>query len=337
MRLYRHASTSFQRPVSHRIGLAHLAPDPRFRSPRNLVCAGSLIMGGCRRASAIAASPRFPLGRVIARLSWGRLHALPPFGRTVHRAGRIVVSGQALYTVRRVLPTDRFRVSVAGSESRERKGVAHAGCSLRGASQNTSGKNLSNLETVLGKASRTISLGTLIDIFGTVGEPRDRVVRSGFSGEKVGRVPQTASRIPLMLVSGTRPRFAESDSARSVFDFTLEQSNLGRSQVEQFVDAGVDVGFGVGELLGERLDGGTLLGEVGFPLVGGLWFLERVCLELETGLQGVAESLANACFGCDRLNKVANPQHAPLSVLMLHPSRPEVNHLAGRRLESTTE
>ncbi len=75
----------------------------------------------------------------------------------------------------------------------------------------------------------------------------------------------------------------------SVFDFTLEQSNLGRSQVEQFVDAGVDVRFGAGQLLGEGLHGGTLLGEIGFPLVGGLRFFERVGLELEAGLQGVAE------------------------------------------------
>ncbi len=70
-----------------------------------------------------------------------------------------------------------------------------------------------------------------------------------------------------------------------MFDFTLEQFNLGRSEVEQFVDAGVDVGFGVGELLGEGLHGGTLLGEVGFPLVGGLRFLEWVGLELEAGPQ----------------------------------------------------
>ena len=74
-----------------------------------------------------------------------------------------------------------------------------------------------------------------------------------------------------------------------MFDFTLEQGNLGRSQVEEFVDAGVDVGFGVGQLLGEGLHGGTLLGEIGFPLVGGLRFLERVGLELEAGLQSVAE------------------------------------------------
>ncbi len=60
----------------------------------------------------------------------------------------------------------------------------------------------------------------------------------------------------------------------SVFDFALEQGDLCRGQVEQFVDAGVDVGFGVGQLLGEGLHGGTLLGEVGFPLVGGLWFLD---------------------------------------------------------------
>ena len=65
-----------------------------------------------------------------------------------------------------------------------------------------------------------------------------------------------------------------SDSARSVFDIALQQCNLGGSQIEQFVDAGIDVGFGVGQLLGEGLHGGTLLGEVGFPLVGSLWFLE---------------------------------------------------------------
>ena len=74
-----------------------------------------------------------------------------------------------------------------------------------------------------------------------------------------------------------------------MFDFTLEQGDLCRSQVEQFVDAGVDVGFGVGQLMGEGLHGGTLLGEIRFPLVGGLWFLERVGLEFEAGLQGVAE------------------------------------------------
>ena len=55
------------------------------------------------------------------------------------------------------------------------------------------------------------------------------------------------------------------------------------------LDAGVDVGFGVGRLLGEGLNGGTLLDETGFPLVGGLRFLERVGLELEADLKGVAE------------------------------------------------
>ena len=85
------------------------------------------------------------------------------------------------------------------------------------------------------------------------------------------------------------PRTPKWQTSWSVFDFALEQSNLGRGQVEQFVDAGVDVGFGVGQLLGEGLHGGTLLGEIGFPLVGGLRLLERVGLELEAGLQGVAE------------------------------------------------
>ena len=85
------------------------------------------------------------------------------------------------------------------------------------------------------------------------------------------------------------PRTPKWQTSRSVFDFALEQGDLCRSQVEQFVDAGVDFGFGVGQLLGEGLHGGTLLGEVGFPLVGGLWFLERVGFELEAGLQGVAE------------------------------------------------
>ena len=41
----------------------------------------------------------------------------------------------------------------------------------------------------------------------------------------------------------------------SVFDFMWEQGDHCRSQVEQFVDAGVDVGFGVGQLLGEGLHG----------------------------------------------------------------------------------
>ena len=91
------------------------------------------------------------------------------------------------------------------------------------------------------------------------------------------------------MVAADNQRFAASHFARSVLDFPLQQCNLCRRQVEQFVDAGVDVGFGVGQLSGEGLHGGTVLGEVGFPLVGGLWFLERVGLELEAGLQGVAE------------------------------------------------
>ena len=74
-----------------------------------------------------------------------------------------------------------------------------------------------------------------------------------------------------------------------MFDFALQQRDFGGSQVEQFVDAGIDVRFGFGELLGELRDGGSLVVQVGFPLVGGLWFLEGVGLQFETRFQGVAE------------------------------------------------
>ena len=85
------------------------------------------------------------------------------------------------------------------------------------------------------------------------------------------------------------PRTPKWQTSRSVFNFPLQQRDLGRGEIEQLLDAGVDFGFGVGQLLGEGLHGGTLLGEIGFPLVGSLRLLERVGFELEAGLQGVAE------------------------------------------------
>lgn len=54
-----------------------------------------------------------------------------------------------------------------------------------------------------------------------------------------------------------------------MFDFALEQFNLVVREIEQAIDAGVEVSFGVGDLVGLACDGRFVFGEVGVPFVGG--------------------------------------------------------------------
>ena len=51
----------------------------------------------------------------------------------------------------------------------------------------------------------------------------------------------------------------------SVFDLALEQLDFFGGEIEQAIDAGVDFRFGVGEVAGVVVGGGSVFGEVRFP------------------------------------------------------------------------
>ena len=74
-----------------------------------------------------------------------------------------------------------------------------------------------------------------------------------------------------------------------MFDFALEQLDFFGGEIEEAIDAGIEFGFGVGEGAGVVVEGGSVFGEVQFPLVGGAWVCERVGGEPEARLEGVAE------------------------------------------------
>ena len=74
-----------------------------------------------------------------------------------------------------------------------------------------------------------------------------------------------------------------------MFDFTLQEFDFVGREIEQAIDAGVEVGFGVGDLAGLACDGRSVFGEVGVPFVGGARVFERVGGEFEARLESVAE------------------------------------------------
>lgn len=74
-----------------------------------------------------------------------------------------------------------------------------------------------------------------------------------------------------------------------MFDFALQQFDFVGSEVEQAIDAGVEVGFGVGQFVGLACDGRFVFGEVGVPFVGGARVFEGVGGEFEARFERVAE------------------------------------------------
>ena len=74
-----------------------------------------------------------------------------------------------------------------------------------------------------------------------------------------------------------------------MFDFALQEFYVVGREIEQAIDAGVEVGFGVGEFVGLACDEGFVFGEVGVPFVGGARVFERVGGEFEARLECVAE------------------------------------------------
>lgn len=77
----------------------------------------------------------------------------------------------------------------------------------------------------------------------------------------------------------------------SVLNLLLQQLDLVRGEIEEPIDAGVQVGFGGGEGGGEAGLVVALFGEVGFPFVGDARALHGVGLELEALLQGLAQRI----------------------------------------------
>lgn len=74
-----------------------------------------------------------------------------------------------------------------------------------------------------------------------------------------------------------------------MFDFALQEFDFVGREVEQAIDAGVEVGFGVGKFVGLAGDGGAVFGEVGVPFVGGARVFEGVGGEFEARLECLAE------------------------------------------------
>ncbi len=93
----------------------------------------------------------------------------------------------------------------AHSSPRERKGVTHTVCSLRGASEKTSRKNLSTRETVSEKASRTIPLEREHG-----GEPSSRHDSRVRAASSHPRERQRNRRLPRRRTFQTRPRMVGS-------------------------------------------------------------------------------------------------------------------------------
>src|SRR3954451_24721905 len=60
----------------------------------------------------------------------------------------------------------------------------------------------------------------------------------------------------------------------SVLDLALEELDFVGREVEEAIDAVVDLGFGVGELAGELLHFGPVFGEIRLPLVSRLGIFE---------------------------------------------------------------
>ncbi len=71
--------------------------------------------------------------------------------------------------------------------------------------------------------------------------------------------------------------------------FLLQKADFIRGEIEEAIDAVVDLGFGCVERLCQAGMLGALFDEVGFPFVGSAWVLHWVGGELEALLQGFAQ------------------------------------------------